>query len=273
LFYKKMNGMSIAIRTRVALGLVAAVLLATRAGADVRLSLNQGEVNLLARQATLQEILDEWTKVAGTTFVALDQLPSEQIDVDLRGVSEREALDLLLRWASGYVIAPRAAGAPIQSQFGSVVIVGKSSAPGRTVVASRPPVGPTQTASEAAEFRSEPAAGIADPDVDATGASSRSGATTAVGIVQPPPAPGPGWVNGVPPGFAPGEPIGDLRSRPDLMPAWLKDSGVPPLSDRVTAPPGAATPGAVAPVQLRKPDVGASLSPASPPPPAAPPAN
>jgi hypothetical protein len=266
-------------------GLLGVTLAATSASADVRLAVSHGDVTLFARQASVREILEEWTKVAGTTFIGLEGLSSELITLDLREVPEREALDILLRSASGYIIMPAAADTSIQSQFGSVRVLATSTAqPGAP--AWRPPMtqpvvtGAVVTAQveEADTANSDVPADLASDEVITTGQDAgaparsafqqRPGAASASAAAQGRPE-APAGVYGLPAGVAPGEPIGDMFSRPGLIPAWLQDSGSTGApSGNVTAPVGSVTPGTIAPPQIRRPGLRDSLSDRAPVPPA-----
>jgi hypothetical protein len=105
--------------------------LATTASAapGVTLTMKDGRVWLVARDATVGQILDEWSRVGGTRVVNADRVPG-RVTIELDGVAESQALDLLLRSAGGFVAKARPlAGAGAQSQFESVFIVAVSQPP------------------------------------------------------------------------------------------------------------------------------------------------
>ena len=256
--------------TAVVFGLLGLAVSAASVGAEVRLSVNGGQVDLVARQATVREILDEWTKVAGTTFIGLGELPSDVVTLDLRGVSERQALEILLRTASGYIILPDATGAPIQSQFRSVLVLNGSvaHAQGDNLSARLARPLPAVAESQSVDIASGEVTGndlSTDASVsggDDTGfpPASQGGVTGRSARERPLPS----QPNGLPPGVKPGEPIGDPFSRPGLIPAWQQDS-LPALpSGRVVAPSGSATPGAIVSPQMRTPGADRSMSEPSP---------
>lgn len=83
----------------------AATRLVSTAGAH--LELLDGRVWLHARDVSVSDILDLWSSVSGTTVVNGQQLPSTPVTLDLLGLPEREALNVLLREAAGYVLAER----------------------------------------------------------------------------------------------------------------------------------------------------------------------
>src|SRR3954463_3407791 len=76
--------------------------------ADVQVSLRNGRVTLVAKDATLRQILTEWARVGRLKIVNLERIPGGPLTLELRDVPEGEALDILLRSLSGYIAAPRA---------------------------------------------------------------------------------------------------------------------------------------------------------------------
>ena len=88
---------------------VAAVFLGTApmASADVQLSMHDGRVTIVAKDATLRQILAEWARVGQTKISNVDRIPGGPVTLELRDVSEQQALSVLLRSLGGYVTAPR----------------------------------------------------------------------------------------------------------------------------------------------------------------------
>jgi hypothetical protein len=97
----------------------------------VSLDIRDGIVTLDARDVSLQAILAEWSRIGGTRVVALrDQtVASAPVTVLLRDITERQALDFLLRDLSGYLLVARSAEVPGQSAFGEIILVPSSNAP------------------------------------------------------------------------------------------------------------------------------------------------
>src|SRR5262245_15017204 len=98
----------------------------------VELTIQDGRVWLVARDATVAQILEEWARVGQTTITNADRIPSGRITIELPGVPERQALDLVLRSASGFVATTRTAAiadSGARSQFERIVIVASSTAP------------------------------------------------------------------------------------------------------------------------------------------------
>lgn len=118
----------------------AAVLLAaSNASADVRVTIQDGLVSVVATDATVRQIIAEWARVGQAQVVNGDRIPGGPISLELTNVPEAQALDTLLRSAAGYLAAPRAQAASHLSRFDRIVVMPTSSAP-RNTVASAPPV-------------------------------------------------------------------------------------------------------------------------------------
>jgi hypothetical protein len=98
------------------------------AAQSVRVQFANGRVTVSAQNAPVRQILAEWARLGGTTFVNADRVPGAPVTLELENVTEREALDVLLRSVSGYMVAAReAAGGP--SSFDRILIVPTSNAP------------------------------------------------------------------------------------------------------------------------------------------------
>jgi hypothetical protein len=104
-----------------------------------------GRVTIVAKDATPRQILEEWARVGQTRLVNAERLTAPPTSIDLENVPEAQALDTLLRSASGYVAAPRASEVPNASQFDRIFILATSS-PARpaTSVAATPAPAPFQ---------------------------------------------------------------------------------------------------------------------------------
>ena len=85
---------------------IALVPAAATAG-ELRLSIANGRVTLVAQDVTVKQILDEWGRVGQTTIVGAERLTSASISLELNDVAEGRALESLLRTASGYIAKPR----------------------------------------------------------------------------------------------------------------------------------------------------------------------
>lgn len=93
------------------------------ASAEVRLTIQDGRVSLVAKDATLRQILAEWARVGQTRIVNGDRVPGGPVTLQLTNVSEEQALDTLLRSLTGYVAAPRPTMAANLSRFDRIVVM------------------------------------------------------------------------------------------------------------------------------------------------------
>src|SRR5438105_1327363 len=92
----------------VSLAATAAFAIATPARAEVLLSMRDGRVTIVAKDATVRDILTEWARVGQTRIVNVERIPGGPITIEIRDMPEQQALRLLLRTLSGYMTAPRA---------------------------------------------------------------------------------------------------------------------------------------------------------------------
>jgi len=108
------------------------------ASAEVRVTIHDGLVTVVAKDATLRQILAEWARVGQTKIVNAERIPGGPVTLELLDVPEVQALDTLLRSVAGYLAAPRAELASNLSQFDRVVVMPTSSAPRAQPVAQAP---------------------------------------------------------------------------------------------------------------------------------------
>ena len=110
---------------------------AAPAAADVHLTLANGHVTLSASNATVPQILAEWARVGRTRIINGERVVGAPITIELKDVPESQALEIVLRAASGYVLAPRPAGAE-GSAYDRIYVMPTSSAPRPAAVAPAP---------------------------------------------------------------------------------------------------------------------------------------
>jgi hypothetical protein len=91
--------------------------------ADVRLSFRDGRVSIVAKDATVGQILSEWAKIGQTKIVNVERIPRAPLTIELENMSEERALDVVLREVSGYIAAPRAIDVPNASRFDRIIVV------------------------------------------------------------------------------------------------------------------------------------------------------
>ena len=109
------------------------------AHADIQFSIRDGRVVLVATDASIADIMAEWAKIGHTKIVNADKLPKDVVTLELRNVSERQVLDILLRTTSGFIAALRDVGDPSASLFDRIIIMPPSAPPPPTVNASAAP--------------------------------------------------------------------------------------------------------------------------------------
>src|SRR5882724_5667777 len=115
---------------KLSIGAMAAFLFtASTASADVQLLLSGGRVSIVAKDATLRQILAEWARVGQTTVVNIERIPGGPLTLALTDVSEGEALDVLLRSVSGYMAAPRETPVADLSIFDRIFVMPLSAGP------------------------------------------------------------------------------------------------------------------------------------------------
>ena len=109
---------------------------APAAAGELRLSMANGLVTLIAKDVTVREILAEWARVGQAKIVNAEKLTGGPVTLELTDVPEARALDAVLRSAAGYVMAPRMAGSSGPSLYDRILILATSRAP--AVTASTP---------------------------------------------------------------------------------------------------------------------------------------
>jgi len=97
---------------------------------ELKLTIGNGRATLIAQDVTIRQLLTEWERVGRTTIVNADKMTGPPVSVQIVDRPEREVLELILRSASGYVVANREAGAaPGASMFDRVMILATSRGP------------------------------------------------------------------------------------------------------------------------------------------------
>lgn len=114
------------------------LLAASAASAEVTVTLHDGLVTIVAKDATVREIIAEWARVGQAKVVNAERLPGGPTSLEVTNVPEAQVLDILLRSAAGYVAAPRAVAVANLSTFDRVVVLPTSSAPRTASVAPAP---------------------------------------------------------------------------------------------------------------------------------------
>ena len=96
---------------------------------EVTVTIANGRATIIAKDAAIREILAEWARVGDTRMVNAEKLQGGPVTLQLVDLPEKEALDILLRSAAGYITGPRPAGLAGASMFDRVMILATSRAP------------------------------------------------------------------------------------------------------------------------------------------------
>jgi hypothetical protein len=209
---------------------LALALAAPALAGDLKLTIHDGRVTLDARDVTVSQILAEWARVGHTKIIDGQRVPGSLVTLQLDGVTERQALDVLLRSVAGYIAAPRPQVMADASSFDRIVVM-----PTIRIVAV-PSMSPS--ADDANRFRQ--------------GMGGRPGDEQDQMQLQ---MYGPGGVNGqgIPPNYNPNYPGGNpaiVNQMPYLQPGQqnAQPAVQAPANPTVpTMPQGTAVPGQVAP--------------------------
>ena len=112
-----------------AFGLAVWLAASSTAFADVQLTIRDGRVSLIAKDATVRQILTEWARVGQTKVVNVERIPGGPVTLQLTNVTEQQALEVLLRSAGGYMLAPRPIIASNLSRFDRIIVMPASTPP------------------------------------------------------------------------------------------------------------------------------------------------
>jgi hypothetical protein len=215
--------------------LVAAAVLvsAVPARAEVHLTIHDGLVTLNARDATVRDILAEWEQVGHAKVVNRERIPGGPMTLEFSNLTELQALEILLRPMSGYLVAPRTTTDGSGSRFDRIVVM-------PVPTAARPVPGPLST-----QPPQQPRFVPPPMDDQAEDPNRNPGAA--------PPAPRPPIFQTIPAQQNPAAPAGTAPPPP-----------TPAFTTRPTAPPGVAVPGMVVQQPPAQPGQPAAVPPQQP---------
>ena len=111
-----------------------------RAQQPLRLQIAAGRVTLHAQNVPVRTLLAEWVRLGGVKIVNGDLVAGAPLTLDLENVPERQALDIILRGVSGYMLAARESGAAGASMYDRIMILPTSSAPRNPAPAQSAPM-------------------------------------------------------------------------------------------------------------------------------------
>src|SRR5262245_32679030 len=105
---------------------------------ELKLTMQNGRVTLVADNVPVRQILQEWARIGQTRIVNLEKLSGPNVTLQLVDTPERDALDILLRSATGYIAAPRSQPVPGAALFDGVTIFGSTARPPAQVAGAAP---------------------------------------------------------------------------------------------------------------------------------------
>ena len=112
------------MRSRFIVALLAVLCSAAPASAQVlSLEFKDGLVRLTAENVPVSRILGEWARVGGTKIVNGERIPGAPVTLELVDVSERQALEVVLRGAAGYMVSGRDATSSGASAFDKILVL------------------------------------------------------------------------------------------------------------------------------------------------------
>jgi hypothetical protein len=109
------------------------------AAGELRLTIHNGLVTLIADEVPVSTIMAEWARIGQTKIVNGDKIVTP-VSLQIVDTPERKALDIVLRTASGYMAAERAIPMAGASAFDSIMILPTSRPPANSgPIAAAPP--------------------------------------------------------------------------------------------------------------------------------------
>jgi hypothetical protein len=124
-----------------AFGLAIAFAASAASAGELSVKIANGRATVIAKDVPVRQILAEWARVGETKVVNGEKIPGGPVTLELVDVPEKEALDILLRTAAGYIAAPRPANLTGASQFDRVIVLATSRPPAATASVNPPPFG------------------------------------------------------------------------------------------------------------------------------------
>jgi hypothetical protein len=100
----------------------------TASAQELKLTLNNGLVTVIADEVPVSRILSEWSRLGQTKIVNGEKLMTV-VSLQLVDVPERKALDIILRTASGYMAAERPTHVAGASAYDRIMILPFSKPP------------------------------------------------------------------------------------------------------------------------------------------------
>jgi len=122
------------------LAALAAAVSSPASAGDLKLTMQNGRVTIIATDVPVRQILQEWARVGQTKIVNAEKVSGPNLTLQLFDASERDALDIVLRSASGYIAAPRMAPVAGAAMYDRITIfMSTTKAPAQVASAAPPP--------------------------------------------------------------------------------------------------------------------------------------
>lgn len=106
---------------------------------DLKMSMENGRVTIIADNVPLRQILQEWARLGQSKILNIDKVNGPAVTLQLVDTPEKDALDVLLRSTSGYIAAPRPEVVANASMYDRITIMAASRAPASVASAPPPP--------------------------------------------------------------------------------------------------------------------------------------
>jgi hypothetical protein len=121
------------LRSAILAAVACGIALPASAG-ELKLTMQDGRVTLIADNVPLRQILQEWARVGQAQIVNADKVSGPAMTLQLVDTPEKDALDILLRTASGYIAAPRPVMVANAALYDRITIMATSRAPAASAV-------------------------------------------------------------------------------------------------------------------------------------------
>ena len=205
----------------------AGFLVAAETRADVTVTMHNGLVSIVAKDATVRQILAEWARVGRTKIVNAERIAGGPVSLELSEIPEKQALDILLRSVNGYLAAPRPNPDATASAFDRILVLPTSTPPRSLSASSSIPAPLPQPRFQLPPAPQEPddQAGPLSPTPMPGDPSQRQ---PIVNQFPPPmPAAAPDTVRGAPAFGPPGAPVGTSAPGMVVQPPTQTQPGPP----------------------------------------------
>jgi hypothetical protein len=108
-------------------------------GQTLSMEFRDGRVRLKADNVPVSRILSEWTRIGGTTIVHGERVPGAPITLEITDLPERQALEIVLRGAAGYMVLARETTPAGASTFDKILVLPTTARAPAAPTAPQPP--------------------------------------------------------------------------------------------------------------------------------------